>query len=57
MERNEIASPITKKYGYPATLFICTNLIDRTLKILSRKLLQEMATQGIDVQNGKPLWP
>jgi len=46
----QIAFPILKKYGYPATLFIYTNVIDSTPKTLTWKLLQEMATQGIDVQ-------
>jgi len=46
----EIAFPILKKYGYPATLFVSTDMIDRAPKALSWNLLQEMATQGIDVQ-------
>jgi peptidoglycan/xylan/chitin deacetylase (PgdA/CDA1 family) len=46
----EIAFPILKKYGYPASLFVYTDIIDRTPKTLSWNLLQEMAAQGIDVQ-------
>ena len=46
----EIAFPILKRYGYPATLFIYTDIIDRNPKTLSWNLLQEMAAQGIEVQ-------
>jgi peptidoglycan/xylan/chitin deacetylase (PgdA/CDA1 family) len=46
----EIALPIMKKYGYPAALFIYTDLITDTPKTLSWGLLQEMAGQGIDIQ-------
>jgi peptidoglycan/xylan/chitin deacetylase (PgdA/CDA1 family) len=46
----EIVFPILKKYGYPATLFVYTDIIDRNPKNLSWNLLQEMAAQGIDVQ-------
>jgi peptidoglycan/xylan/chitin deacetylase (PgdA/CDA1 family) len=50
----EIAFPILKKYGYCATLFICTDKITDVLmdtpKTLSWGLLREMSGQGIDIQ-------
>ncbi len=46
----EIAFPILKKYGYPAALFIYTDLITDTPKTLSWGLLEEMADHGIDIQ-------
>jgi peptidoglycan/xylan/chitin deacetylase (PgdA/CDA1 family) len=46
----EIAFPILKRYGYPASLFIYTDTIDNAPKTLSWDQLKEMAAQGIDVQ-------
>jgi peptidoglycan/xylan/chitin deacetylase (PgdA/CDA1 family) len=46
----EIALPILKKYGYPATLFIYTDLITGSEKTLSWDLIQEMSKNVIDVQ-------
>ncbi len=46
----EIALPVLKKYGYPATLFIYTDLIVGSEKTLSWELVQEMAHQGMDIQ-------
>jgi peptidoglycan/xylan/chitin deacetylase (PgdA/CDA1 family) len=46
----EIAMPILKKYGYPATLFVYTGLIVGSSKTLSWDLIREMESNGIDVQ-------
>lgn len=46
----DIALPILKKYGYPATLFVYTDLIVGSQKTLSWELVQEMARNGLDMQ-------
>lgn len=46
----EIAFPILKRYGYPATLFVYTDLILPGRKTLSWDLLVQMSKNGIDIQ-------
>jgi len=46
----EIAFPILKKYGYPATLFVYTDLIFPSDKTLDWDLIAEMSRNRIDVQ-------
>lgn len=46
----DIALPVLKKFGYPATLFVYTDLIVGSEKTLSWDLLKEMLQQGIDIQ-------
>ena len=46
----EIAMPILKKYGYPASLFVYTGLIVGSSKTLSWELIREMGENGIDIQ-------
>jgi peptidoglycan/xylan/chitin deacetylase (PgdA/CDA1 family) len=46
----EIAYPILKKYGYPATLFVYTDLIHPSNATLDWAKIREMARNGIDVQ-------
>jgi peptidoglycan/xylan/chitin deacetylase (PgdA/CDA1 family) len=46
----DIAYPILKRYGYPATLFISTDLIHSTSTTLDWGKIREMARNGIDVQ-------
>ena len=46
----DIAFPILKKFGYPATLFVYTQLITGGAKTLSWDQVHEMSAQGLDVQ-------
>ncbi len=46
----DIAFPILKKHGYPATLFVYTQLISGSGKTLSWDQVREMSAQGLDVQ-------
>jgi peptidoglycan/xylan/chitin deacetylase (PgdA/CDA1 family) len=47
---HEIAMPILKKYNFPATLFIYTDLIVGSKKTLSWDLVRELENNGIDIQ-------
>lgn len=46
----DIAYPILRKYGYPATLFVYTDLITGAKKTLNWDLVTEMSKNGIDIQ-------
>ncbi|MBU0908856.1 MAG: polysaccharide deacetylase family protein [Proteobacteria bacterium] len=46
----DIAYPILKKFDYPATLFIYTDLINGSRKTLSWDMVAELDKAGIDVQ-------
>ena len=46
----DIAYPILKRYGYPATLFVYTNLITGNSKTLSWDQVKIMYAGGIDMQ-------
>jgi peptidoglycan/xylan/chitin deacetylase (PgdA/CDA1 family) len=46
----EIAYPILKRYGYPATLFVYTDLIHPGNATLDWGKIREMARNGIDIQ-------
>lgn len=48
----DIAFPILKKYGYPATLFVYTDFIAANSKsLLDWDVLREMAKNGINIQS------
>ncbi len=46
----DIGFPILKQYGYPATLFVYTDLISGENHTLSWQQIREMAEQGLDIQ-------
>jgi peptidoglycan/xylan/chitin deacetylase (PgdA/CDA1 family) len=46
----DVAYPILKRFGYPATLFVYTNLITGSSKTLSWDLIKVMYANGIDMQ-------
>jgi peptidoglycan/xylan/chitin deacetylase (PgdA/CDA1 family) len=46
----DIAYPILKHYGYPATLFVYTDLIMGGAKTLAWDLVRELSLNGIDIQ-------
>ena len=46
----EIALPVLKKYGYPVTLFVYTDIIGKSPRALSWDLLGKMAEEGLDIQ-------
>jgi peptidoglycan/xylan/chitin deacetylase (PgdA/CDA1 family) len=46
----DIAYPILKRYGYPATLFVFTDLIHPSSATLDWGKIREMSRNGIDVQ-------
>lgn len=46
----EIAYPILKRYGYPATLFVYTDFIGQGRNSLTWAMIAEMEAGGIDIQ-------
>ncbi len=46
----DIAWPVLKKYGYPATLFVYTDLIVGSSQTLDWDMIREMAADGLDIQ-------
>ena len=46
----DIAFPILKKYGYPATLFVYTDLIVGSRETLSWEQVRELSRNGFDIQ-------
>lgn len=46
----DIAWPILKRYGYPATLFVYTDLIVGSRETLSWEQVRELSRDGLDIQ-------
>ena len=46
----DIAYPILQRYGYPATLFVYTDMIVGSSSTLSYELLETMSKNGMDIQ-------
>jgi len=46
----DIAYPILERYGYPATIFVYTDMIVGSSSTLSYELLKTMSENGIDIQ-------
>ena len=46
----DLAWPILKKYGYPATLFVYTDLIVGSTETLSWEQVRELSRNGFDIQ-------
>lgn len=46
----DLAFPILRKYGFPVTLFIYTDLITGGKKTLNWELVAELSNNGIDIQ-------
>lgn len=47
----EIAYPIIKKFGYPVTLFVYTDLVTGSSKTVSWDMLKELAANGVAIHN------
>lgn len=47
---HRIAFPILKRYGYPFTLFVYTDLIGRVKSALSWDMIRELAENGTDIE-------
>jgi len=47
----DVAFPVLKKFGYPAALFVYTDLIARGASALNWQQLTEMSLHGIDIQS------
>jgi peptidoglycan/xylan/chitin deacetylase (PgdA/CDA1 family) len=46
----EIAYPILRKYGYPATLFVYTDFVGGGANALTWEMIAELSRNGVDIQ-------